>query len=213
MIYIVKGGEPQSLTEYRLSTPNSSYDGLGTDIKSDIRANLLREQGHICAYCMERIRMDTITIEHYIAQHQPMEDAHLELSYQNMLGVCQGNEGKPHEHETCGRHRGNLPLTVNPLVLTDIDTIRYSSGGCISSPVQEINHDLDSVLNLNYSMLVINRKAALDQLKRELLKHKRTGGWMNLARKYESKLTNEVKKTPYCGILLWYLSTKARMTA
>ena len=213
MIHIVKGREPQRLTEYRLSTQKASYDGLGTDVKNEIRAKLLDEQGHICAYCMERIRMDTVTIEHYIAQHQPMEDVNLELSYHNMLGVCQGNEGKPHMHETCGRHRGNHPLTVDPLVQASIGTISYSSNGQIISSSEEINHDLDYVLNLNYSLLVSNRKAALDRLRSELLKRKRTGGWMGLARKYEQKLYADAVKTPYCGILLWYLRTKTRVTA
>ena len=123
MIYIEKGKEPHCLTEYRLSTQKATYDGMGTDIKDDIRAHLLREQGSICAYCMSRVRMETVTIEHYIAQHQPEAEHSLTLEYGNMLGVCRGNAGRPHKQETCGKHRGNTPLTVNPLVKESVETI------------------------------------------------------------------------------------------
>ena len=210
MIHIEKGREPRSLTEYRESTPNASYDGLPTETKNEVRASLLREQGYICAYCMARIRIDTVTIEHYIAQRQNGEGSGIELDYHNMLGVCRGNAGMPHNQETCGKHRGNAPLSVDPRAKEKVDTIRYSSNGRIESASAEFNQDLNVTLNLNISSLVSNRKAALDSMKHKLHAEKKKGEWKKIALKYVRKLSEKEEKDAYVGILLWYLEKKTR---
>jgi len=207
MVYIKKGVEPHSLVEFRESTPDVSYSGLPTDVKDDIRNYLLIEQGYICAYCMGRIHPDTTTIEHFIPQSI---DNSKDLEYGNMLGVCTGNEGSPNDKQTCGCHRKNVPLTINPHVRTYIDTISYSPNGLIVSTVSEINVDMHKTLNLNVSFLAQNRKTALDALKKELLNRKATGTWKLLAEKYIAKLSDDGKKRPYYGILLWYLHSKVR---
>ena len=210
MIYIKKGNEPQSLMQYRLSTPNASYDGLGAAIMDDIRTKLLSEQGSICAYCMSRVKMETISIEHYIAQNPERENNSSDLDYQNMLGVCPGNEGNPYKKQTCDRHKRNIPLTVNPSVKSTISTILYTSDGFITSTNSEINKDLNDTLNLNFNILVGNRKSALDTLKRELIKRKQANTWKTMARQYISILDEAEEKVPYCGILLWYLRLKVK---
>jgi len=210
MIHIQKGREPRSLTEYRLSTPNASYDGLPTDVKNEIKAYLLREQGSICAYCMARTRMDTVTIEHYIAQHQNGEGLDLALDFSNMLGVCQGNYRMPFNQNTCDKHKGNTALTVDPRVEASVGTIRYSSNGRIESTSAEINRDLDETLNLNIHSLISNRKAALDNLKEKLLVKKKEGEWRSIALKYARSFREKEEKNEYVGILLWYLESKTR---
>ena len=54
MKQITKLTEPNSLTQHRAKA-HSSYDNLPADTKSNLRNNLLAEQGHICCYCMKRI--------------------------------------------------------------------------------------------------------------------------------------------------------------
>ena len=207
MVYIKKGGEPNSLTEFRESTPYVSYDGLPTDVKDDIRNYLLIEQGYICAYCMERVDLDSTTIAHFIPQSTYRSR---NLEYGNMLGVCSGNEGSPYNMQTCGCHRRNKALTINPHVRTYTDTISYSPNGLIVSTVSEINVDMHKTLNLNVSFLAQNRKTALDALKKELHNRRATGTWKPLAEKYIAKLSDDGKKRPYYGILLWYLHSKVR---
>ena len=56
MKHILKNNEPTSLRIYRDSTPNATYTGFPS--KKDIQESLLDEQGHICAYCMQRISLD-----------------------------------------------------------------------------------------------------------------------------------------------------------
>ena len=52
---IVKGLRPYELAHY-ISRPDAVYDGPHfTGVKEKIRISLLAEQGHLCAYCMQRI--------------------------------------------------------------------------------------------------------------------------------------------------------------
>lgn len=85
MIYIQKGKEPLSLTEYK-KQPYAYYDGCNKD---DIRSSLLREQGYLCAYCMRRINKEHMKIEHWRPEKVLTEAQ--KLDYRNMLGVCEGH--------------------------------------------------------------------------------------------------------------------------
>lgn len=82
MIYIQKGNEPASLTEYK-KQQYAYFDGCN---KEDIREKLLEEQGDLCAYCMRRIDKDHMKIEHWYPEDKLSE--HERLDYRNMLGVC-----------------------------------------------------------------------------------------------------------------------------
>ena len=55
MIEIKKGREPDSLLQYR-QQEGASYEEMDKSVKEDLLDQLLQEQGHICAYCMKRIR-------------------------------------------------------------------------------------------------------------------------------------------------------------
>ena len=54
MIEIKKGREPKELVEYRQS-PEASYENMDSNLKTIVLNQLMREQGHLCAYCMRRI--------------------------------------------------------------------------------------------------------------------------------------------------------------
>ena len=92
----------------------ADFDGLD---KTELRENLLKEQGYICAYCMKRIRDEKDTkIEHYRARNMDNE-----LEYTNLLAVCYGNQittasvtktGK--KRFTCDTMKGNQVLNINP---------------------------------------------------------------------------------------------------
>ena len=84
MISIKKGVEPDSLRYYR-RTPGANFDGLD---KTELRERLLEEQGHLCAYCIQRITgKGAVKIEHY--EKRTTEN---QLEYKNLLAVCSGNE-------------------------------------------------------------------------------------------------------------------------
>lgn len=80
MILIRKGDAPDSLIQYRKAA-NAYFDGCNKD---DIRDKLLKEQGHLCAYCMCRIYKDTMKIEHWYPENRLTDQECLD--YSNMLG-------------------------------------------------------------------------------------------------------------------------------
>jgi len=86
MLYIKKGHEPDSLTKYR-KEKFAYYDGFKE--KDDIRKYLLEEQGYLCAYCMRRIDMEHMKIEHWYPEDL-LSDIEC-LDYKNMLGVNSRN--------------------------------------------------------------------------------------------------------------------------
>ena len=123
---IRKLAEPQSLAQYRAGV-DVSYQGAYDDYphKADVRVQLVNEQRALCAFCGCRIVADPLKMK--IAHWKPRklnamdalgQEAYPnlsdQLSYWNMLGCCNGNEGQPPEKQHCDTHQGNLPLSRNP---------------------------------------------------------------------------------------------------
>lgn len=201
MRHITKGREPESLTRYR-TTAGACYDDYAE--KDDVRRALLREQGHICCYCMQRISVDKMRIEHWEPQHGEEGASERDLTYANLLGACPGGERsteerreqrdrpkaflyKPagrsteepvHAYHHCDVHKGNTPLTVHPAdpVKNCELFIRYLPDGEITAE-DAIRRDLHETLNLNLGWLKRNRKKVLDATMEYLkVKHPK-GDW------------------------------------
>lgn len=210
MIYIRKGKEPASLTAYK-KEKFAYFDGCN---KADIRENLLKDQGRLCAYCMRRIDEDHMKIEHWYPEDRLTEQQ--KLDYSNMLGVCEGHiEGQKGKLDTCDAQKGNQLITVDPRSQTIINEIKYrTKSGEIYSDNTSINEDLDKRLNLNSKghMLKENRKAVLDEVIEKLSNEKSKGNWNQrmirvMKEKYE-KCDAGGKKKEYAGIVIWYLNKK-----
>ena len=78
MIYIKKQAEPHLFLWYR-QQPDAHFDDMDSAIKEQLRGSLLKEQGHICAYCMRQITgAADVKIEHIEARTPENE-----LIYQN----------------------------------------------------------------------------------------------------------------------------------
>lgn len=215
MLYIRKGQEPESLTKYR-KRKFAYFDGYQE--KDDVRIKLLKEQGCLCAYCMRRIDIEHMKIEHWYPEDR-LSDAET-LDYSNMLGACLGHiEGTKGSDDTCDTHKGNVEITVNPQDMTTLEKIEYSSAtGKIYSKDGKIQEDLDRTLNLNSKshLLMANRKAVLDSVIQQMRKMQQKGNWNrklieSVKAQYE-KTDAEGKKKEYAGIVLWYLNKKLRQS-
>lgn len=211
MLYIEKSQEPTELTQAKREGL-SRYEDLSGDPKKAVQQALLREQGSLCAYCMKRISIENLQIEHYIAQNPEDRDydADLTIDYNNMLGVCSGNKygTGTRERLTCDQHRGNTKLTVDPRSATSVAKIKYKSDGTVCSDDADIQKDLDITLNLNCpaARLKENRKSALDALKKDMQKN--FPGKQATKSYLEKRLTHFQKasvKPEFAGILIWYL--------
>lgn len=226
MIPIRKGTEPARLKRLRKAadsrglSPEDAYATLKGPLKRDVRKKLTKEQGGLCAYCMCRIpRNDVghniapIVIEHRIPRNpEDGRNVGQGLDYGNMLVVCHGNRG-PHRSRTfadltCDAHRKNTEFRkVNPCKPETLKTITYELDGKIDASDPDVRFDLVDTLNLNCASapLTAERKAALDTLIEEIglvpdgeiLSYCR-----DALQVFEEQTTS---KTPYVGILVWYL--------
>lgn len=227
MIYIRKIAEPVELTQLRaLNTtrsPRDAYNQLKNPLKTTVLNSLSEEQGHLCAYCMARIpnpdvvsEIPPCSIEHiYPCKPNPMNDIGQGLDYQNMVAVCPGNKAprnvRDSEDLTCDTHKGNKVLKkVNPIHEETLNSIYYKSNGEIHASDDDVESDLHETLNLNSpnSSLITERKRVLVTIQREIATFSDLDDAERLLR-YRSLLDSwlsEVNpKTPYCGVIIWYL--------
>lgn len=160
---IVKGGEPTSLTEYRLSS-GANYENYRD--KDTLRTYLVNEQRGLCCYCLSRIRAEqgAMKIEHWHCQENHIAE---QLDYSNLLGACMGGEGKLLRDQHCDTRKGSLDLSRNPANPDHRieDVIRFGGDGRIFSDEPVLDTELNKVLNLNLAFLTNNRKAALTAFK------------------------------------------------
>lgn len=165
MLAIQKLNIPKLLVEYK-AKPGATYDGPDfTPVKDAIRTQLVAEQKGLCAYCMRRIKANAkdMKVEHWRSQKNYPE---LQLEYSNMLGVCFGHEGKPPKDQTCDTRKGDFDIKYDPSKHDVFSIIGYASadGKIFSSDKDfelQLGHAHNSVLNLNLSLLMDNRKAVM----------------------------------------------------
>ena len=215
MKYITKNKEPESLINYR-STPNASFSDCN---KNEIRNSLIKEQGDICAYCMQRIKnepnkktgINKTKIEHYKPQsiyNGKKRKKDLRLTYKNMLGVCEGNEDQPNHKSHCGVRKDDLLLSINPLDSNCEKLIKFKKDGRIFSENKEIDNDINNILNLNEETLKKNRKTtitfAFDSIKK---RKKKKSSAINLELKKWIRLHAD-GYIPYCQAVIYFLNKK-----
>lgn len=213
---IIKGREPQSLTEYRL-TPDSNY--LGYSHKEDLRSALVTEQRGLCCYCMNRVSNgpDTMKIEHWQSRHYFQNR---QLDYSNMLGSCNGGVGLPPNLQHCDTKKDDNELKFNPANSNHFIERRlyYEADGRIRSDDAEFDAQLDDVLNLNLPFLKNSRKKKLDGILNWYKdKKRRLRGPIpknDFERKREKIIGRVGDLEPYCQIAVWWLDKKiTRMSA
>lgn len=168
---IRKNQAPQSLLAYK-RTPGADYEGLGRlPAKSHVKESLLDEQGHLCCYCMRRIQLTNMKVEHWKSQKS---DPGLQLDYGNMLAACMGNQGAAPEEETCDTRKADSVILFNPANPThNVESrIAYTGTGRIFAPGDDLfDEQLNEVLNLNEAHLVDNRSDVVEAV-HELLDFK-----------------------------------------
>lgn len=97
---ILKGSEPATLTAYRNAVPLSQWEEMknnpqndGQQSYQDCRAELVSQQGGLCAYCEIDIR-DNDPLKCHVEHFHPKSDVNSQhswaLDWQNMLAVCNG---------------------------------------------------------------------------------------------------------------------------
>ncbi len=211
MIPITKKTEPQSLQHYR-SKKSTVFDGENfTQVKQDIRNQLVSEQGYLCAYCMSRIEPDesSMKVEHW---HSRKIYPAQQLTYANLLGCCCGNEGLPDSHAHCDTKKRKVDLLFSPAEPGHHQRLKihYEFNGTIKSDNPEFDRQLGGVLNLNYSRLIDNRKSVWSSVTKTLsrITGKATRVQIEeLLLKWRRK-DGEGKLKEYTGVAIYYLNKK-----
>ena len=223
MKQINKIPEPQSLVQHR-ANQHAFYHNLPLTTMSDIRVNLLSEQGHICCYCMKRIpqkieKDGTVSYEMKV-EHYKCQDNYpaLQLNYSNLLGACTGNEGNPKKLQTCDTKKGKTDITINPIsVVPNCERqIKYLSNGEIHSEDPIIDKELNDVLNLNMQTLVDGRREVFETVQKKVEYEGKKYNDKNIKVKYFEKeliwwlSLDDGKLKPFCMVAVYYLLKKLR---
>lgn len=215
MHFIRKNKEPNSLVEYR-ATVDASYSSLPSKVNEDIKNQLLDEQGNTCAYCMQRIKFDSMKVEHWLPQSRN-DRKESTLNYNNLLGCCEGNakKGNRENVHTCDTKKANQVIKFSPSEPSHRinDKFMYSSSGRVSSIDPDFDKHINLHLNLNFNLLVDNRKAALDSIKKNLDNlsgNRRSKAKIKSLLDKLSKKNNKNNYIPFYGAAIYYLARKLR---
>ena len=151
MIYIKKLNSPQILIKQKKEvSQGKSFEKVINELrkedrntnfydenfaKNSIREFLPTEQNYLCAYCMGKISKTEMKIEHFKCQSSYPQ---FQLDYENMLGCCLGNKGKPLKQQTCDIFKENKELLLNSSVKNEFDKMQiiYLDDGTISSKIR-----------------------------------------------------------------------------
>ena len=215
--------EKQKLAQDKNLNSVESYKLLNHADKQVILQALMKEQGHLCAYCMRRIPderelppdIDQVTIEHWLPRN-PSDgiDKNQGLDYNNLFAVCSGNRGKRHTRKprdlTCDAKRspGHSQLILNPCDPNTLAKIKYKDNGEMTSDDPSVLDDIEVKLNLNCIsdavQLPQSRKSVLDAFISQLPDDQ--DQILTLCQATLELFEAESDpKTPYIGILLWWL--------
>jgi len=203
--------EPETLRNYRNTTPDASYIGF-VDTDDLLIKALLHEQGHLCGYCMKRIKKATsASVEHYISQKKHPSSAYSvqqhktnSLLYPNMLAVCV-NDGKH-----CDKSRGNIPFRIlNPHHISCEQLIQYTIDGDIKSHQNvDVSTDIET-LKLNCQPVKDSRNEFWKKAKEKLKEKHPKGMWTRAI--LEAERQQYIDKTngkyeAYCNYIVYHFN-------
>jgi uncharacterized protein (TIGR02646 family) len=168
--YIRKGAEPAKFRRWKIDNPaltgREAYRNLSAEAKAALRDQMLKEQGHLCAYTMMRIGgEERIHIEHIKPQrHYP----DLAIDYSNMVACATGNKHLTYPFGAVAK--GDTDITpetfVSPLHKSCETRFRFDFNGEVAAAsTNEIAATATiELLKLNHATLVAIRKRAFDEL-------------------------------------------------
>ncbi len=217
MLRYPKGPPPRSVLAGWQATPNADWDSLPKVDKDKVREALLRDQGHLCAYCQRRIptKDERMKVEHRRAQSGGEE----KLRWSNLLGVCLGDEaletGAPVGEQHCDTSRGDAPLFLDPIDgpgPSPRDHLAYTAEGearARDTPQKNVVQADIGALHMNAVRLRRERRIVYEELKRRMEK----GGWTLKAARDEHAATRiepGVRALPQCEVVRYHIERWAR---
>lgn len=142
----------------------SSDDSDGRDRRQRLRERLIKEQGHICCYCMKRISLNDSHIEHFWPK---AFFPHKDLEYSNMFASCNG-DGTVLLDEHCGHKKDDWwkKDMIPPTEAVVEEMFQYSVDGKIHSAQRKsttnIAQEMIIQMGLDSFHLNRNRREAIE---------------------------------------------------
>lgn len=100
-----------ALTQYLTNNPATTvadFDGLPfRPVKRLVKVDLHQDQGGLCVYCEQQLKADEGQVEHIKPKAGANAHPHLCFDYNNYAHSCINNK-------TCGQHKGNGLLPIEP---------------------------------------------------------------------------------------------------
>ena len=172
MKYIKKNKSPDSLEAYKL-IDGACFDDMLPEVKEELRASLITEQGGICCYCGKRILPDYHSVIEHLLPKSLKQYQKLQLEYSNLLCSCDGGEsdrtGKTKAQKRafppyCDSKKNNRVIKITPLDEDCESCFFYDEDGHIYGKTAEAEETIET-LGLDCSTLVHYRKAAIEAYK------------------------------------------------
>lgn len=171
---IRKQPEPTSLIQFKAKANQDwlpEWSNLSTDVKHELHAALMAEQGFICCYCEMRIKVGSSHPEHiHPRSRDPVEK---QLDYENLLASCgrESTERRDRSQPVLPRHCGickadwyDQSKFVSPLDDDCEECFRYTADGQIGPSASRPIAAKETItrLALDIDKLRAMRRAALD---------------------------------------------------
>ncbi|MCB9583901.1 MAG: TIGR02646 family protein [Polyangiaceae bacterium] len=196
---------PQCLISY---PRGSSWEDVKPPCPEEVRKQLVADQQGLCCYCMARIRVDRMKVEHFHPQSAFPEQS---TDWGNLLGACLGGQDEPEAFRRCDTRKGSEQIGVDPRDAALLARISYSATGKLQSNDNAVLRELESVLGLNQKRLVDNRKAALVRYVQLLRRRLGTGTWSVHALLSElANLRGQSELPEYAGYIEHWLEVAIR---
>jgi hypothetical protein len=161
---------------------------------------------------MKRIESTQMKVEHWHCQDKYSSE---QLDYQNMLGVCLGNEGQTPDKQSCDTRKSNADLKYNPANTSTShrmeSQLHFLGDGKIQSHDIDCDRQLNAVLNLNDApRLKANRKAIWDAVHDTLHAKRGTCTVAEIEKWLDKWKTPDAtgRLREYCAVAIYYLGKR-----
>lgn len=167
MKYIEKQSPPESFIRYK-NGRGATFKDLSEnhmDIKNELRAALVEEQGYICCYCGCRVDATDAIVEH-LKPKDGNKYPQLQLEYSNLLASCDGGQDARHNGRVypscCDNCKGDSEINVHPLMPECESRFLFDEEGAIICAQDDLEAiETIDVLNLKSPVLKNRRKAVI----------------------------------------------------
>tara|TARA_R110002073_G_scaffold46462_1_gene126772 strand:+ start:1618 stop:2223 length:606 start_codon:yes stop_codon:yes gene_type:complete len=132
---------------------NSKWSDIPEEVKTPLREELFLEQGGLCCYCCQKLKLEWSHIEHVqCRQDYPKK----RFDYDNLLLSCS-------TPKQCDNAKGNQELSLTPLMKECDNEIKLNLAGELVSGSKRADEAID-ILKLNNRQIKLWRKNLVDAI-------------------------------------------------